>query len=158
MAQTIVDLSAPGKRVDANTRARSHPRGSCRGLSASRAGVATVEALQALIGGFTPTSLGTATASAQVSTWRALNLILPTAGKWFLLVVDLPAARGTYLISGDQWRRLAVASAGGTPDPSEAIPLGGGVSAGRSGGDAILINYDQAQSGMGSYDVEVFQL
>ena len=62
-------------------------------------------------------------------------------------------------MNGDQWRRLTVASAGGTPDPTtEAIPLAGGVSCGRSGGDALLISYDQAQSGMGSYDVEVFRL
>ena len=59
---------------------------------------------------------------------------------------------------GDQWRRLPVASAGGTPDPSEAIPLAGGVSYGRAGDDSLLISYAQAQSGGGSYDVEIFQL
>ena len=52
--------------------------------------------------------------------------------------------RGTYLVIGDQWRRLPVASAGGTPDPSEAIPLAGGVSCGRSGGDCPA---DQLRSG-----------
>ena len=103
-------------------------------------------------------SLGSATVSAQVSTWRATNLVIPSAGKWFLLLVDLPAHRGNYLINGDQWRRLPVASVGGTPDPSEAIPAAGGVSYGRAGGDALLISYDQAQSGMGSYAVELFQL
>ena len=125
---------------------------------ASRAGVASVQALKTLIGGFVPVSLGSATVSAQVSTWRATNLVLPAAGAWFLLVVDLPAHRGTYLVNGAMWRRLPVASAGGTPDPTEAIPLAGGVSYGRAGGDALLISYDQGQSGGGSYDVEVFRL
>ena len=103
-------------------------------------------------------TLGSATLSAEVTTWRPTNLVIPSTGKWFLLVVDLPAHRGTYLISGDQWRRLSSADPGGTPDPSEAIPLAGGVSYGRTGGDTLLISYAQAQSGMGSYDVEVFAL
>ena len=103
-------------------------------------------------------SLGKASVSAQVSTWRHTSLVIPSDGKWFLLSVDLHAHRGTYLLNGDQWRRLPTSSAGGTPDPSEAIPLAGGVSAGRGGGDTILINYDQGQTGGGSYDVEVFQL
>ena len=111
-----------------------------------------------IIGGFVPVTLGSATVSAQVSTWRAMNFIIPSTGAWFLLVVDLAAARGTYLVNGDQWRHLPVASAGGVPDQTEAIPLAGGVSAGRSGGDTLLISYAQAQSGMGSYDVEVFLL
>ena len=157
MPQTVVDLSAPGKRVtptldhDLILGDRSKP-------VASRAGVASVLALKTLIGGFTPVTLGKASVSAQVTTWRATNLVIPSTGAWFLLVVDLPSYRGTSLVNGDQWRRLSSASPGGTPDPSEAIPLAGGVSAGRGGGDALLISYDQAASGMGSYDVEVFQL
>ena len=103
-------------------------------------------------------TLGKATVSAQVSTWRATNLVIPSTGIWFLLLVDLPGPSGNYLMNGNQWRRLPVASAGGTPDPTEAIPLAGGVSYGRAGGDALLISYAQAQSGMGSYAVEVFQL
>ena len=155
MSQTIVDLSQASKRI---IPALTHDLIFGDGLKpiASRAGLASVGALKGLIGGFTPVTLGSATVSAQVSTWRSTNLVIPSTGKWFLLLVDLPAHRGTYLMNGDQWRRLPVASAGGTPDPSEAIPLAGGVSCGRSGGDAILINYDQAQSGMGNYTVEAF--
>ena len=157
MPQTIVDLSQSDRRV---TPALTHDLilGDRSKPTASRAGVASVQALKGLIGGFTPVSIGKASVSAQVSTWRATNLVIPAAGKWFLLRVDLPAHRGTYLMSGDQWRLLPVASAGGTPDPTEAIPLAGGVSYGRAGGDALLVSYAQAQSGMGSYDVEVFQL
>ena len=155
MPQTIIDLSQSDRRV---TPALTHDiiLGDLSRPVASRSGVASVQALKALIGGFTPVSLGKASVSAEVSTWRATNLVLPSTGKWFLLLVDLPAHRGTYMVNGNQWRRLPVASAGGTPDPTEAIPLAGGVSCGRSGGDALLINYAQAQSGMGSYDVEVF--
>ena len=157
MPQTIVDLSQSDRRV---TPALTHDLilGDRSKPTASRAGVASVQALKGLIGGFVPVTLGKSTVSAQVSTWRSMNIVIPSTGKWFLLVVDLPAHRGTYLLNGDQWRRLPVASAGGTPDPTEAIPLAGGVSYGRAGGDALLISYDQAQSGMGSYDVEVFQL
>ena len=157
MPQTIVDLSQSDRRVipalthDLILGDRSKP-------IASRAGVASVLALKGLIGGFVPVSLGKASVSAQVSTWRATNLVIPSTGAWFLLLVDLPAHRGNYLMNGDQWRLLPVASAGGTPDPTEAIPLAGGVSYGRTGGDALLISYDQGQSGMGQYDVEVFQL
>ena len=157
MPQTVVDLSAPGKRV-APTLAHDLILGDTTRPVGERAGVANLEAVKAIIGGFSPSPLGSATVSAQVATWRATNLVIPSTGAWFLLVVDLPAHRGTSLLNGDQWRRLPVASSGGTPDPTEAIPLAGGVSCGRSGGDAILINYDQAQSGMGSYAVEVFQL
>ena len=157
MPPTTVDLSEPSKRV---IPALTHDLifGDGSKPTASRAGVASVLALKTLIGGFTPVSLGKATVSAQVSTWRATNLVIPSTGAWFLLVVDLPAHRGTYLMNGAMWRRLPVASAGGTPDPTEAIPLAGGVSYGRAGGDALLISYDQAQSGMGQYDVEVFRL
>ena len=157
MPQTIVDLSQSSKRVTP-TLAHDLILGDPTRPVGERAGVASVQALKGLIGGFAPVSLGKATVSAQVSTWRATNLAIPSAGAWFLLLVDLPAHRGTYLINGDQWRRLPVASAGGTPDPSEAIPLAGGVSYGRAGGAALLISYDQGQSGGGSYDVEVFQL
>ena len=157
MPQTIVDLSQASKRVTP-TLAHDLILGDPTRPVSERAGVATVEALKGIIGGFTPVTLGKATVSAQVSTWRATNLVIPSAGAWFLVSVDLPAHRGNYLMNGDQWRRLPVASAGGTPDPSEAIPLAGGVSYGRAGGDAIMVNYDQGQSGGGSYDVEVFQL
>ena len=157
MAITVVDLSQSDRRVTP-TLAHDLILGDPTRPVSERAGVATVEALKGIIGGFTPVTLGKATVSAQVSTWRATNLVIPSTGKWFLLVVDLPAHRGTYLLNGAMWRRLPVASAGGTPDPSEAIPLGGGVSYGRAGGDSLLISYDQAQSGMGSYDVEVFQI
>ena len=143
MPQTIVDLSQSDRRVTP-TLAHDLILGDTTRPVGERAGVASVQALQALIGGFTPATLGLATVSAQVSTWRATNLVIPAAGLWFLLLVDLPAHRGTYLVNGDQWLRLPVASAGGTPDPSEAIPLAGGVSCGRSGGDALLINYDRS--------------
>ena len=155
MPQTVVDLSQSSKRVTP-TLAHDLILGNPTRPVGERAGVATVQALKNIIGGFTPSPLGSATVSARVSTWRATNVVIPVAVQWFLLRVDLPAHRGTYLVNGDQWRRLPVAS--GTPDPTEAIPLAGGVSCGRSGGDALLVNYDQAQSGMGSYDVEVFQL
>ena len=157
MPQTTIDLSQSDRRV---TPALTHDiiLGDLSRPVASRAGVASVLALKTLIGGFTPVSLGKASVSAEVRTWRATNLVIPSDGKWFLLSVDLPAHRGNYLINGDQWRRLPIASAGGTPDPTEAIPLAGGVSYGRAGGDALLINYNKAESGMGSYDVEVFQL
>ena len=157
MPQTVVDLSQSSKRV-APTLAHDLIFGDGSKPIASRAGVASVQALKTLIGGFVPVSLGSATVSAQVSTWRATNLVIPSDGAWFLLAVDLPAHRGTYLMNGAMWRRLPIASAGGTLDPSEAIPLAGGVSYGRAGGDALLMNYAQAQSGMGSYDVEVFRL
>ena len=157
MPQTIIDLSQSSRRV---TPALTHDLilGDLSRPVASRAGVASVLALKTLIGGFAPVSLGKASVSAEVSTWRATNLVIPSTGAWFLLVVDLAAARGAHLVHGDQWRRLSPSSPGGTPDPSEAIPLAGGVSCGRSGGDTILINYDQAASGMGNYDVEAFQL
>lgn len=153
----IVDLSQPDKRV-VPTLAHDLPLGDPTRPVGERAGVANLEAVKGLIGGFAPVTLGKATVSAQLTTWRPTNLVISSTGKWFLLVVDLPAHRGTYLISGDQWRRLSSASPGGTPDPSEAIPLVGGVACGRAGGDALLISYAQAQSGMGSYDVELFQL
>ena len=157
MPQTIVDLSQSSKRV---TPTLTHDLilGDPSRPVALRAGVASIQSLKGLIGGFAPVTLGKATVSAQVSTWRATNLVIPSTGIWFLLLVDLPAHRGNYLMNGNQWRRLPVASAGGTPDPTEAIPLAGGVSYGRAGGDALLISYAQAQSGMGSYAVEVFQL
>ena len=156
MVQTIRDLSLPGALV---TPALTHHviLGNPAKAAQERGGVATLQAVKGLIGGFTPVSLGSATVSAQVSTWRATNLVIPSAGAWFLLLVDLPAHRGNYLMNGDQWRRLPVASAGGTPAPAESIPLAGGVSYGRAGGGTLLISYDQAQSGMGSYDVEVFR-
>ena len=157
MPQTIVDLSQSSKRVTP-TLAHDLILGDLTRPVSERAGVASVQALKGLIGGFTPVSLGSKTISAQVSTWRATNLAIPVSGKWFLLVVDLPAHRGTYLLNGDQWRALTIAAAGGTPDPSEAIPLAGGVSSGRGGGDSLLISFAQAQSGMANYTVEAFLL
>ena len=157
MPQTVVDLSQSSKRVTP-TLVHDLIIGDPSRPVALRAGVASVQALKNIIGGFVPVTLGKATVSGQVATWRATNLVIPSDGAWFLLAVDLPAHRGTYLMNGAMWRRLPVASAGGTPDPTEAIPLAGGVSYGRAGGDALLISYDQGQSGGGSYDVEVFQL
>ena len=157
MPQTIVDLSQSDRRVTP-TLAHDLILGNPTRPVGERAGVASLQVIKNFIGGFTPVTLGLATVSAEVSTWRATNLVIPSTGAWFLLVVDLPGHWATYLLNGDQWRRLPAASPGGTPAPAESIPLGGGASAGRSGGDALLVSYDQAQSGMGSYDVEVFQL
>ena len=155
MAINVVDLSQSSKRVTP-TLAHDLILGDTTRPVGERAGVANLQAVKAIIGVFSPTTLGSATVSAQVDTWRATNVVVPATGAWFLLVVDLAAARGTHLVNGDQWRRLPVASAGGTPDPSESIPLGGGVSCGRAGGDALLVSYDQGRSGGGSYDVEAF--
>ena len=67
-----------------------------------RAGVASLEAVKEIIGGvYGSDSSESQVVSAQVSTWRATNLVIPSAGKWFVLSVDLPAHRGTYLVSGN---------------------------------------------------------
>ena len=155
MPQTIVDLSRSDRRV-VPTLEHDLILGDTTRPVASRAGVASVQALKNIIGGFVPVSLGKATVSAEVDTWRATNVVVPSTGAWFVLVTDLAAARGSFLVNGDQWRRLAVSSPGGTPGTSESIPLGGGASAGRGGGDALLISYDQAASGMADYSVEAF--
>ena len=146
MAQTVVDLSHPSKRIVPKL-AHDLILGDTTRSVGQRAGVANLQAVKAIIGGFAPTLLGSATVSAQVATWRATNVVVPATGAWFVLVIDLAASRGTHLVNGAMWRRLAVASPGGTPGTSEAIPLGGGVSAGRSGGDALLVSYDQGRSG-----------
>ena len=103
MPQTTIDLSQSDRRV---TPALTHDLifGDLSRPVASRAGVASVLALKTLIGGFTPVSLGKASVSAEVRTWRATNLVIPSDGKWFLLSVDLPAHRGTYM---DERRSVA---------------------------------------------------
>ena len=63
MPQTVVDLSAPGKRV-VPTLAHDLILGDPTRPVGERAGVASVQALQALIGGFTPPSLGSGNRSA----------------------------------------------------------------------------------------------
>ena len=93
MPQTIVDLSQSSKRV-APTLAHDLILGNPTRPAGERAGVASVEALKGIIGGFVPVTLGKASVSAQVSTWRATNLVIPSAGAWFLLLVDLPAPSG----------------------------------------------------------------
>ena len=165
MALTAVDLSQPSKRV-VPTLAHDLILGDTTQAVGSRGGVASVQALAGLIGGFAPTSLGSATVSAQVATWRATSIAIPAAGTWFLLRVDLPVHRGLYLMHGPQWRLLSVASAGGTPTEAQTIPLAGGyfydtrylLRAGRAGGDTLLVGYDGGRSGEGNYDVEIYQL
>ena len=93
MATTVVDLSQSSKRVTP-TLAHDLILGDTSRPVASRAGVASVQALKTLIGGFTPVSLGKASVSAQVSTWRHTSLVIPSDGKWFLLSVDLHAQSG----------------------------------------------------------------
>ena len=165
MALTAVDLSAAGKRAtpelghDLPFGIPTHPVG-------DRARVASVQDFKTLLGGFSPASLGSATVSAQVATWRSTNIAVPSAGKWFLLRVDLPIHRGLYLVSGDQWRTLGVAAAGGAPTQAQTIPLAGGyfhdtlylLRAGRTASDSLLIGYDGGRAGEGSYRVELFQL
>ena len=157
MPQTIVDLSQSDRRVTP-TLAHDLILGDPTRPVSERAGVTSVQALKNIIGGFTPTSLGSATVSAQVATWRATNLVIPVSGQWFLVRVDLPAHRGLYLLHGAQWRSLSVAAAGGTPDQVESLPFAGGVFGGRADDDTLLIYYAQAQSGVASYAVEVFEL
>ena len=165
MALTAVDLSQASKRI---TPELDHDLilGDLNQTVGNRGGVANLTAIKALIGGFSPASLGSATVSAQVATWRATNVAIPAAGLWFLLRVDLPIHRGLFLLNGDQWRTLSVAAAGGAPTQAQTIPLAGGyfydalyfLRAGRAGGDSLLIGYDGGRSGEGNYDVEVFQL
>ena len=163
--QTPVDLSAVAKRV-VPTIAHDVILGDLTRQVGNRGGVASVQALAGLIGGFAPTSLGSATVSAQVATWRSTSIAIPAAGEWFLLRVDLPIHRGLYLLNGDQWRALSVGAAGGTPTEAQTIPLAGGyfydtrylLRAGRAGGDNLLVGYDGGRSGEGNYDVEIYQL
>ena len=166
MPLTEVDLSLQASKRVTPTLAHDIILGDLTQPVGGRAGVATVQALKGLIGGFSPSSLGSATVSAQVSTWRATNIAIPAAGQWFLLRIDLPVYRGLYFLHGNQWRVLSSASAGGNPTEEQTIPLAGGyfhdvqylLRAGRAGGDNLLVGYDGAQAGQGSYDVEVFQL
>ena len=165
MALTAVDLSQASKRV-VPTLTHDLILGDTTQAVGNRGGVANLQAVKGLIGGFSPVTLGSANVSAEVPTWRSTNLVIPAAGVWFLLRVDLPIHRGLYLLHGGQWRVLAVAAAGGNPTEAQTISLAGGyfydtrylLRAGRAGGDSLLIGYDGAQSGEGSYDVEVFQL
>ena len=162
---TPVDLSVASRRVTP-TLAHDLILGDLTQAVGARGGIASVLAVKGLIGGFSPTSIGSATVSAQVSTWRSTNIDIPVAGQWFLLRVDLPVHRGFYLLHGGQWRVLAVAAAGGTPTEAQTIPLAGSLfydtrvllRAGRAGGDNLLIGYDGGRSGKGNYDVELFQL
>ena len=166
MALTAVDLSQASKRIAVPTLTHDLILGDTSQSVGNRAGVASVQALKGLIGGFSPAPLGSATVSAQVSTWRATNIALPAAGTWLLLRVDLPIHRGLYFLNGDQWRTLSVAAAGGDPTEAQTLPLAGGyfydtlylLRAGRAGGDSLLIGYDGGRSGQGNYDVELFQL
>ena len=163
--QAPVDLSVASRRVTP-TLAHDLILGDLTQAVGARGGVASVQALKGLIGGFSPTLIGSATVSAQVSTWRATNIDIPVAGQWFLLRVDLPIHRGFYLLHGGQWRGLSVAAAGGNPTEAQSIPLAGGyfhdvlylLRAGRVGGDSLLIGYDGGRSGEGNYNVELFQL
>ena len=165
MALTAVDLSQASKRV-VPTLAHDLIVGDTARSVGDRAGVATVAALKSLIGGFSPVSRGSATVSAQVPTWRATNIAIPSTDLWLMLRVDLPIHRGLYHISGDQWRGLSIAAAGGTPTEAQTIPLAGGyfydtlfiLRAGRAGGDTLLVCYDGGRSGQGTYNVELFQI
>ena len=104
--------------------------------------------------------------SAQVTTWRATAIAIPVALQWGLLQVDLPVHRGLYFLNGDQWRALSLGAPGGSPTEAQTIPLAGGLfydtlvllRAGRAGGDNLLVGYDGAEAGAGTYDVELFQL
>ena len=165
MALTAVDLSQPSKRI-VPTLAHDLIVGDKTQPVGQRGGVAAIAAVKSLIGGFAPVSLGSATVSAQVPTWRATNLAIPATVTWLLLRVDLPIHRGLYLMHGGQWRGLSVGAAGGAPTESQTIPLAGGyfydtrflLRAGRAGGDSLLIGYDGGRSGEVNYDVQLFQL
>ena len=165
MALSAVDLSEASKRATPEL-GHDLPFGIPTHSVGDRARVASVQAFKTLLGGFNPASLGSATVSGQVSTWRATNIALPAAGTWFLIRADLPVHRGLYLLNGDQWRTLAVAAAGGAPTQAQTIPLAGGyfydnlyiLRVGRAGGNSVLIGYDGGRSGEGNYDVEIFQL
>ena len=165
MALTAVDLSQASKRV---VPALTHDLilGDTTQAVGSRAGVASVQAFRALIGGFSPTTLGSATLSSQVATWRATGIVIPAAAEWCLLRVDLPIHRGLYFLNRVQWRALPAAAAGGSPTEAQTIPLAGGyfydnrylLRAGRAGGDTLLIGWDGGVSGGANYDVEIYQL
>ena len=165
MPLTAVDLSQASKRVTP-TLAHDLILSDLTKAIGNRAGVANLTAIKSLVGGFAPVTLGAATVSAQVSTWRSTSISIPAAGLWFLLRVDLPAHRGIYLLNGGQWRTLSVAAAGGNPTEAQTIPLAGGyfydtlyfLRAGRAGGDTLLVCYDGGSSGGGNYEVEIFQL
>ena len=165
MALTAVDLSQASKRI-VPTLAHDLILGDLSQAVGDRGGIAKLSAIKSLIGGFAPVSLGSATISAQVATWRATNIAIPAALTWGLLRVDLPIHRGLYLMNGPQWRSLAVSAAGGNPTEAQTIPLAGGyfydtrylLRAGRAGGDNLTIGYDGGRAGEGNYDVELFQL
>lgn len=165
MALTAVDLSQASKRI-VPTLAHDLILGDLNQSVGNRGGVASVQAVAALIGGFSPTSLGSETVSAQVSTWRSTNIPIAAVAAWLLLRVDLPIHRGLYFINRAQWAGLTAAAAGGNPTEEQTIPLAGGyfydtrylLRAGRTGGNSLLIGYDGGRSGSGNYDVELFQL
>ena len=165
MALTAVDLSQASKRVTP-TLAHDLILGDTTQSVGNRASVASLNEIKSLVGGFAPVTLGSATVSAQVSTWRATSIVISAALEWFLLRVDLPVHRGLFLLHGGQWRALPPAAPGGNPTEAQTIPLAGGLfydtlvllRAGRAGGDNLLVGYDGGQSGGGTYDVEVFQL
>ena len=165
MALTAVDLSQPSKRI-VPTLAHDLIVGDKTQPVGQRGGVAAISAVKSLIGGFSPVSRGAATISAQVPTWRQTNIVIPSTDLWLMVRIDLPTHRGLYHVSGDQWRGLSLASAGGTPTTAQTIPLAGGyfydnlflLRAGRAGGDSLLIGYDGGRSGEGNYNVELFQI
>ena len=165
MALTAVDLSQASKRI---TPELDHDLilGDLNQSVGNRGGIASIQALKGLIGGFSPVTRGSATVSAQVSTWRATNIAIPATDLWLMVRVDLPIHRGLYHISGDQWRGLSLASAGGDPTEAQTIALAGGyfydsqilLRAGRAGGDTLLVGYDGGRAGQGNYNVELFQI
>ena len=166
MALTAVDLSQASKRISNPTLAHDLILSDKTQSVSNRGGVASLSALKGLIGGFSPATLGSATVSAQVSTWRATNIAIPAVVQWVLLRIDLPVHRGLYLLHGDQWRGLTISAAGDKPTEARTIPLAGGLfydtrvllRAGRAGGDTLLVGWDGGRSGEGNYDVELFQL
>ena len=166
MALTAVDLSQASKRIAVPTLAHDLILSDPTQSVGNRAGVSSLSALKGIIGGFAPATLGSATVSAQVSTWRATSIVIPATLEWILLRIDLPVHRGLYLLHGGQWRALPPASPGSDPTEAQTIPLAGGLfydtrvllRAGRAGGDNLLVGYDGAESGAGTYDVEIYQL
>ena len=165
MALTAVDLSQASKRITP-TLSMDVILGDLTKAVGERGGIASLQVLAGLIGGFAPVLVGSATISAQVATWRSTSIVIPATVDWLLLRVDLPIHRGLYFIHGGQWRALSIAAAGGTPTDAQTIPLAGGyfhdvrylLRAGRAGGDSLLIGYDGGRSGQGNYDVQLFQL
>ena len=159
MPQTIVDLSRSDRRV-VPTLEHDLILGDTTRPVASRAGVASVQALKNIIGGFVPVSLGKATVSAEVDTWRATNVVVPSTGAWFLLVSGSACRSG-----GPPAERRSVAAAACSFSQGARLPRPNQY---RSG--AVLPPVEVAATpcwsvtirvqsgGMEDYNVEVFQL